>query len=129
VAEVAVTVAETVRCFGGAPTSLWNAYQWGAFKWGEGTASMVVGAFVGVSEAQASTSAVQNAPAVAVSEAVTTAGTMVSGFIRDEAGYYRIFSNDTPDGEQRDTPTWTAGSTTTPTWTSAAATAASWSTQ
>lgn len=128
-AEISVTVAERVNVWGGAPSSLWNVYLWNAFKWGEGTASMVVGAFVGVDETQASTAAVENAPAVTVSEIVAAAGTMVSGFIRDAAGYYRMFRSDTADGEQRDTPTWAAGSTTTPTWTSAAVTAASWSTQ
>jgi hypothetical protein len=128
VAEFSVTVSESVRCFGGAPSSLWNSYLWNAFKWGDGTASMVVGAFVGVSESQASTTDVGVVPVVVVSESVASVATMVSGFIRDAAGYYRMFSNDTADGEQRDTPTWAAGSATTPTWASAAATAASWST-
>ncbi|MES3012631.1 MAG: hypothetical protein V4750_02740 [Pseudomonadota bacterium] len=126
-AEVSVPVSEIVRAFGGAPTSLWNAYLWNAFKWGEGTASMVIGAYVGVSETEAATSDVSIFSSIDVSESQAVVGTMVSGFIRDDAGYYRMFSNDTADGEQRDTPSWAAGSTTTPTWASAAASATSWS--
>lgn len=127
--QFTVAVAETTRCFGGAPTSLWNAYLWGAFKWGEGTASMVVGAFVGVIETEPATTTcdVQAVYQVAVDEACPSVGTMTSGQIRDTLGYYKVFPNDTTDGEERDTPTWTAGSPTTPSWTAAAATATSWS--
>lgn len=124
-----VSVSESVNVFGGAPPSLWNAYLWNAFKWGEGTASYVVGAFVGTAETQPSTQAVDVTAVyiAALADTLSSAGTMTSGQIRDEAGYYHVFPNATTDGEERDTPTWAAGSPATPVWASATASATSWS--
>ena len=128
-AEFSVSVSESVRTFGGAPTSRWNAYNWNAFKWGEGTASMVIGLGLGVSESQASSGTCDAAAGyvIALAEAFTPTASMTSGQIRDMAGYYHVFPNSTTDGEERDTPSWAGGSTTNPTWATAAASATSWS--
>lgn len=40
-ADATMVIANAFNLFGLAPSDLWNAYNWNAFKWGEGTADSI----------------------------------------------------------------------------------------
>ena len=144
-AAFSVTVAETLGVFGIAPTVRWNAGTWNAFTWGENKTLLASTVGVGIAESTTETAAVANkigtvvaesetpsetvgvVPVLPVSESVTTTGGNSSVNVRDSAGYYHVFSDNTTDGEGRDIPSWSSGSAGSATWTSAAVTAPTWS--
>lgn len=123
------TVSERVNVFGVAPTDVWNAYLWNAFKWGEGTAPLPLGIALGIAESQASTATVAMVAGFAISVAETQASTAAveDVFVRDENGYLYVFPDRATDFEDRDEPSWTTSSTTAASWTSGTAAVTTWS--
>lgn len=126
-AEIAVSVGESFYLFGGAPSNKWNSHLWGAFLWGEGNEQAPFGLGVGVSEAQASSSEADLTASILVLESVGSTTGLADVFLRDAAGYFHVFPNNTTDGEERDTPTWASGTVSAATWTAASTPAVTWS--
>lgn len=127
-AEVAVTVAERVNLFGGAPSNKWGAHLWGAFLYGEGNTNAAFGLGIGVAEFQDfSTSDVGVAPVLIISEQLSLIGSLGNFYLLDQNGYYHVFSDNTTDGEGRDDPTWTATSSGTASWAAQSMPTVTWS--
>ena len=126
-AALTITVTSTVRCFGVAPSNKWNAYNWNAFIWGEGTADLPVVFGKLITNAQASDTALTKQPYKLISESISSSGETSSERLRDGAGYSYVFPNNTTDAEERDIPSWAAGAAGSTSWSSQAVTTTAWS--
>jgi hypothetical protein len=142
-----ITVTNSLRVFGNGPSSLWNAYNWNAFKWGEGTAKipMVFRHLVTVDPISlASARGFNFVHLVSVDPLAMDSG---RGFnfskqvsnslgvdsdstdqeLTDPAGYHRVFPSDVTNGDDRAVPTWAQGSAGGTTWTQQVASSTTWS--
>jgi hypothetical protein len=126
-AEFSFTISERMNVFGGAPTSKWAAYNWNAFKWGEGTAQLELGLFLATHESQSSLEALSVQPTMGISETISAAESLPSLSVRDMAGYYHVFPDRTTEVTGLDLPTWTSGAASAASWVSVALNAPSWS--
>lgn len=144
-----VTMSASVVMFGAAQTDKWGAYNWNAFKWGEGTAPLGKNVRMAVNttnlslastaavnfrfvhllagETLTSTAAVNFRFGRLISETITPSGTVQHLYVQDHNNFYRVFPEQVTDLTLRSTPTWTAGSASAVTWTTAAAATTTWS--
>lgn len=141
------TIRNGIGIVGGGPASLWNAYNWGAFKWGEGTRDIGQNVVHGVGSSFSPTSSVGKAVRHLISEAFSTtssvgltflkylsgsltfSGDMASEQLYDAAGYRYTFPDRTTEGESRTTITWTQGPLGSTTWTESSDPSTTWSEQ
>lgn len=142
-----ITVTNTLRAFGNGPSSLWNAYNWNAFKWGEGTAKipMVFRHLVTVDPiVMASARGFNFTHLVTVDPLVLGSG---RGFnfskqvsntlgvqtditdqeLTDPAGYHRVFPSDVTNADDRSIPSWTQGAGGSQSWSQSTASSTTWS--
>ena len=144
-ANFTITVTNSVRCFGGGPSSLWNAWNWNAVNWGEGTAdvphairhliSEAIGSDAGfiksirhlIEEAVGSDTTVYRAYPKVISETIGLSSDMITENLLDGSGYYRVFPGGVTDAEDRATAAWTAATPDTETWSTATAASTTWS--
>ncbi len=144
-----MTMSSAVRCFGGAPTDKWAAYNWNAFKWGQGTATITQTVRMAVNQTNlsvASTQAVdfrlvklltaQTMPmADAISKYVyrTLSETFLSSsavrhlYIQDRNNFFRVYPEQVTDLTLRTTPSWSHGPSVPVAWATAAAGNTTWS--
>lgn len=142
-----MTISNSVRAFGGGPSSLWQSYNWNAFKWGEGTVKVPM-AFVHLVSlgtlGMASTRGFQLTKLVAIdpmtldsargidftkgiSNSLGLDSDSSDQFLFDSEGYFHVFPGNTTDANERVNPTWAAGAANSTTWTSSSVTATTWS--
>lgn len=146
-ADYTITVTGTVRCFGQGPSSLWNAYSWNAFKWGEGTVDIKTDVRHLISESTSpdtgfaqkkvrhlisetatfADGTIYRSYPKSISESLSLAGEMSSEQVLDGSGYNRVFQGGVTDAESRTTTTWTSGTFDTETWATATAATTTWS--
>lgn len=126
-ADFIITISESLRVFGPAPTNKWAEYNWNAFKWGEGTNPVALGISVGISETETLTDSFGVNTSVSLSETVTASDDLDALQLRDTQGYDYVFVSSTINAADRSTTTYTRQSTSTPTWTSSTVSATSWS--
>lgn len=128
-ADLSINVSNTVRCFAGAPASLWNAYNWGAFLWGEGTADMLHLFEKIISEGVTSADAISQKTVYVVlpTQNLSVGIDVAQESLQDPAGYYRVFPDRVTDAEDRSFTSWTSAAAGAGSWSTAAATTTSWS--
>jgi hypothetical protein len=108
-ANFAITISNYVNTFGGI-TNKWNAFNWGAFLWGQGTADLPVDVMHVISEAIAPDSAInQKDLEFFLQETLSTTSDMSSEGLTDGSGYNYVFTSNTTEGEDRDFVSYTSG--------------------
>ncbi len=149
VTAYSMTMSAAVVTFGGAPTDKWAAYNWNAFKWGQGTATIPFSlrAAVNANLSVASTAAVNwrfvhllsgetILPAgatvnfryrIGMSSTVTPTDILEHAYIQDSNDYFRVFPEDVTDLTLRSNPTWTRASSAAVSWSTAIAASTVWS--
>jgi len=127
VADFTKTITVSVNLFGVAPSNKWNAHNWNAFLWGEGTTGLEARVVKVITESVTPTLSVQKAVQRVRSLALTLSGETSSETLKDAAGYLYVFPDRTTDAEGRDIPTWTSGVAATASWATAALATVTWS--
>lgn len=144
-----VTMSASVVMFGGAPTDKWGDYNWNAFKWGEGTATIPknVRMLVNTTNLSVASTAAVNfrfvfqvaggtvTPADSVNfryyrvvaETLQTSGSVQHLYVQDPNGFFRVFPEQVTDLTLRSTPAWTGASSSAVSWTTGAAGTTTWS--
>jgi hypothetical protein len=127
VARLSITVSSSFRVFG--DTSRWQAYNWQAFKWGDGTRDLEVNPTKVVDNSLAPTdnSLTEVLWSRTIENSMAVNADMYSEELKDEAGYKYIYPNNVTDLEQRFEPTFTSGAVATSSWTTAAGSSTTWS--
>lgn len=146
-ADLTQTVTNSVNVFGGGGTSLWAAYNWNAFKWGEGTVPFVFQVTHLLAETLSPTSARSAADAThlvqdsysgldsviireagpTISESLAPTSDMTSETLQDAAGFFYVFDSNTTNHENQAIASFTSGSSPSGTWVSASASSSAWS--
>jgi hypothetical protein len=128
VASFTTTVSESIRCFGVKPSNKWNEYNWNAFLWGEGTNQVLASETKLIAETASLADALAQVKVeTAISESFSLGGSPSSETLRDGAGYYYVFSNNTTNGEERDPVSWTSTSVSTTSFMCQTAGSTTWS--
>jgi hypothetical protein len=128
-ASLVATVANSMRCFGGARASYWGL-DWGEFKWGEGTFLITVSIGHRVSEAQGMATAFAFGQERLVSETQALSAAPADLALLDSDGYEVVFPDgSTSNGVDRYFPAWSSFAVDTETWASGAVSLTSWSSQ
>lgn len=127
-ADLSISISNSLNCFGGAPTNKWNAFEWGDFLWGEGTADMlqmVVKVLPG--DALSLTGAVTAKSLThRLAETLQPSGDMTSELLSDGAGYTYLSPDRAADGEARDPVDWTEAQDQQAGWTEGAEPSTDW---
>lgn len=140
------TIVVSISLFGYAPPSLWNQYNWGSFKWGEGTNTTPRTISHVYTNSLGSDSTVVNSVSKLIDNslgsdstvakdtgrtiAIGTLGVnvdMAGEALADSEGYAHIFPDRTAQGESRSFETWADAADPSDTWASAAVSSTFWS--
>ena len=123
------TVTNSINCFGGAPSNKWNAYNWNAFLWGEGTADVTVtiGKTFGNSLTPSSTFSESINAFKTLSNSLSPTFGISSEYLIDGQGYSYVFIPNVTNGYQRVTVTYSSGVAASSTWSSGTAASTTWS--
>jgi hypothetical protein len=142
------TLSNSLNLFGGGGASLWNAYNWGSFKWGEGTVAfpqdvlhLVSSSLAPTSDASSlqpvhyldggsfsfDTTPLKRGTRVLTSETLTLSGETTSEQLGDGSGYYYVYVSNTTNSEDKDETSWSGVAAGSASWTTATVTSVSWS--
>lgn len=126
-ANLSITITNSVRTFGPAPADYWNAYNWNAFLWGEGTAAMVGNALKVVTNSQTLTEL--TTPQGTFNLSISNSLSFSEAYAQYSADgrWSRIFSDNVTNAENRAFPTWVSGTAGFAAWTTATVGAPTWS--
>src|SRR3990167_5823929 len=122
-ADHTITISNSLNLFGGSPSSLWNAYNWGAFKWGEGTVNVIWDLDHLISNSLTLDSAVIKDSEKVISNTLTVSSEMTEEYVQDANGYFYIYVPGVTNAESRASGTYTSGTVSAVSWTSQAASA------
>lgn len=145
-----MTMSAAIVTFGGAPTDKWAAYNWNAFKWGDGTNTIPKTIRMAVDPTNlsvASTAAINwrfvhllagetILPAgatvnfqhrIGLSETLTSSDILEHAYIQDPNNYFRVFPEAVTDLTLRSNPTWTQAASAAAAWSTATAGTTVWS--
>lgn len=128
-ANLTITITNSIRCFGPAPSDKWNAYNWNAFKYGEGTVDLAVNVGKFLSNSITTDNAltiVTNINKVITNTIAMTSENASEG-LKDSDGFSYVFVSNTTNGESRSFSTWASGTANAPTWASGTAGSTTWS--
>jgi hypothetical protein len=128
-ADYSVTLNNSLNLFGVAPTSLWNAYNWGSFLWGEGTQDLETRTVKVLDSSVSLDSAVTLSAyfVISVANDLSTSADMGSESLSDGSGYNYVVPSNVTEFENRSIASYTAGSAASTSWTTATATSVVWS--
>jgi len=146
-----ITISNSLNTFGPAPSDVWNAWNWNAFKWGEGTADLQVfvnlivntsdlaptsamslhwGFYISIADASLTPTSSIDAylyTSITISNALSPTADMYSESLTDGSGYSYVFASNVTNAEDGTTPTYTSVSDGTGTWTAVSAATTTWS--
>lgn len=127
-ADHTITISNEINVFGGSPSSLWNAHNWGSFKWGEGTVNVIwlLDHLISNSITIDSANATRETEKV-ISNSLSPASEMIYEAVLDASGYYYVYVPNTTNAENRVSQTYTSGAVSAVSWTSQVASSTVWS--
>ena len=125
-ADLSQTVTNSLNLFGPAPSDKWNAYNWNAFIWGEGTAPLVKVPFKVLSETVTLTDSTAKVPSRVIENTLSPTTSVTLENLTDGEGYYHVFPGGVTDGTDRVATTWSDGSSTSPSWSQGTASSTVW---
>jgi hypothetical protein len=110
VADLSITISNSLNVSGPSPTSKWGTMVWGVGHWAEDKDSYFT---VGKNLAESIAMAVAVTPVMefrrTISEGITVSSTINFGTLTDGSGYSYVFPNNVTDLDSRFIPTWTEG--------------------
>ena len=115
-ADLQTTISNAVSTFGPAPPSRWNAYNWGSFVWGEGTADLAVSVLkVFLESISLDDVLTKELGRQITNELVPSSDASLEAL--SQGDYYRLFAGGTRNAESRVETSWSTDTSTSPTWT------------
>jgi hypothetical protein len=126
-ADLSISLSESINVFGLAPSTKWNEFSWGSGKWGEGTNGIFkqVGKYITDSEAATDSVSKSTGKYIADSETVTMVETNTE--LRDGSGYSYVFPGGASDAEEQVITDFTRQSNGSTAWTKQSNGSTSWS--
>lgn len=127
-ADLAITISNTVLVFGPTPTTKWDVAIWDNWLWDIGIDDLVCDIYKLISNAVSISSSQAKDATRTVTNEVSVSSDLTDGYLQDSAtGYYYVFISDTISHRDRDEPTvytsvndqdatWSTTSTTSTTW-------------
>lgn len=122
-----VTIANSLRVFGIAPTDNWAAWNWNAFLWGEGTADLGITFIKMIQNSVTPDTAIGKTFTKMIENAMAVAADMSSERLYTGNGWAYVYPDRTTEAEGRDFVTWASGATASGSWSSQAVAATTWS--
>lgn len=131
-ADFNITISNSLNVFGPEGTNRWGGAwgnEWGAFLWGYGNVDLDTRVRKLISESLTPTDYFEISVYFykVISETLEPTADMGSESLQDGSGYYYVFPDNTTEGENRDFPSWSEGSTSTQSFTCQAAGSTTWS--
>jgi hypothetical protein len=122
------TISNSLNLFGCSPSSKWGAWNWNAFKWGEGTADLPVDVTHLISEVLTLDSTIpQHVVEFVLSVSLAIISANESEYLTDGSGYNYVFPSDVTNHENQTLASYTVGSGPTDNWSSGSGGSTSWS--
>lgn len=125
-ADLSQTITNSLNVFGPAPSNKWAAYNWNAFKWGEGTTDLAVSVLKVLSESITPSDVFTKSQVHTIANTLSPTSDMTSESVLN-GGYYRLFPGSATNGENRVDSSWSGGSSSSPSWSQGTASSTSWS--
>lgn len=126
-ADLALTISNSINCFGPAPTTNWNAFSWGDAKWGEGTESLVKSVMKQIDNSIASDTTLFFDAAISFSNSLSSTFEMSNEELTDGSGYNFVFRRPTVDAETQVITNYTSFSAQNTAWSTSTVSATTWS--
>lgn len=127
-ADFTITIANSLRFFGGSPSSKWAEYDWNAFKWGEGTNTTILAVNKAIDNTLGLDSAISEfSNDKMILESLSFDSDMTDEELTDGSGYSYVFPSDVTNAEDRATASYTSGSVAGTSWAAASAGSTPWS--
>lgn len=129
-ADFSIAINNSLNLFGLADTDKWNAYNWNAFIWGEGTldSEQLVDKTI-TAGSIGSDSAITTIVDFLLSftNSIGSEADMFSEGLTDGSGYSYVYPDDVTDAESRYFPTYSSQSVASTTWSTATVSTTTWS--
>lgn len=131
-ANLSITISNSLRVFGLAPTSNWNSFSWGTGFWGEGSGHVLVDVghqlmSEGFSVMDSFTT--QTDFNLSISDSFSPTSDVTDVGLLDAAGYNHVFTRPTINSDDRNNTTYSEVSIPVTPWTSPSVPGTSWSEQ
>ena len=123
---LAKTILNSVNTFAGI-TDNWNAWNWGSFKWGEGTADLPISMTHLISESILPDSGVKFEVEHIISEILFPTSAMNDEELTDGSNYTYVYPSDVTNAQNRVVTNYTSGINSNDAWTSGAVNPSIWS--
>lgn len=125
-ADLSITITETINLLGIQPSNKWNALTWGTDTWGAGSNGELQDVDHVVPEGLSLAEDLSYAPVKLMTDTLGFSSAIDLITLVDSAGYYHVFPGGVTDSEARVTTSWSENSATTPTYTKLTASSTSW---
>jgi hypothetical protein len=126
-ANLTVTISNSVNCLGGAPSTKWGDFSWGFGKWGQGTNAMLIYARSVFSDSLSLTDLSAVTPRVVSTDSLASTFDNLSETLQDSQGYYYVFIDHVTNAENRPNGSYTCAVADPEAWISQAAGITTWS--
>jgi hypothetical protein len=131
-ADLSITISNSVNTFGPAPSSKWGSMLWsnsGAGKWGEGSEDVATQAEKSFSESLTLSDSLTLSVTfyLSLAESITVTSETTDEVLQDGSGYSYVFVSNTADADDQDVPTYSEGSDPGSSWTSGSVASTTWS--
>jgi hypothetical protein len=131
-ANHSITISNSIRAFGPAPTTKWGSgtpytMTWGTSKWGEGTQDLIVACIKVISNDIASDTALINSVRKVIQTTILLTEELSIERLTDGNGYSYIFPGNTTNAESRVESTYSTATAGSLTYSSQAAGTTTWS--
>lgn len=129
-ADLAVSITNSINCFGPAPSTKWGSghMTWGSSKWGEGSVDHITEVEKVLAESIALSGGVASLnPDKAIANSLDFTSETTSLDLRTANGYFYLFVRPTTDADLRNQASYTQASLGSTTYSSTIATSTTWS--
>jgi len=126
-ADLSISISESINVFGLAPSTKWNEFSWGEAKWGEGTNGIVKEVGKLIAETESATDSISRSATKLISESQTVTAVETDTKLTDGSGYSYVFTGGVTDAEEQVLTDFTRASAGSTSWTKQSAGGTSWS--
>lgn len=127
-ADLSKSISNSIRCFGGSPTTKWGSGMpmvWGTSKWGEGSVSIPLEYMISISNSLVPDSALIFQTQKMITNSMGVSAETTSEVLSKGVWAY-VFVSDTTNAENRDTTDWTPESDSTTSFTTVSGGTTNW---
>jgi len=125
-ADLSITINNTVLIFGPEPSESWGGMLWGTDKWAYASEDLPAAIGHVVDETQTIDSDIVKSASHQIAESLTVSSETTSETLQDGSGYYYVFPGGSTEAENRISTTWSALTYDTATFTTSSRPSTTW---